>query len=107
MDPRTQDKPLYLVHPRVVRDLDFARIQQAISERAQTDIGRARSAALPLLPSTHAVRERLLTLGELMAAHLDTHSWPSLGGVSDVGDACTLAERGSTLEPVKLMGIAR
>src|SRR5688572_1479180 len=94
----SKNRMLPPVDTRVMRDLDFARIQAAVADRATTEVGRARCRELPLLPTGDDVRAALQLTGELMTAFRDG-GHPSLSGVFDVEAAVHLAERGGTLDP--------
>ncbi|MBI5494069.1 MAG: Smr/MutS family protein [Deltaproteobacteria bacterium] len=102
----TTARTLPNVDARTLAELDFPRVQAAVAARAQTDGGKARCTALPLLPDSTAVAAQLAATAELMAVAREDEEWPVLGGVVDVTAAVRLAERGGVLEPRQLLDVA-
>ncbi len=106
MTPQDSRRSLPLLDPRVLRDLDFPRIQTAVAQRAHTPAGQAHAAALPLLEDAPAVVERLTTVSQLMAVAVEDMSWPSLSGVADLTESLRLAQRDGVLDGLALRTVA-
>ncbi|MEW5853958.1 MAG: Smr/MutS family protein [Myxococcota bacterium] len=98
-------KMLPQIDDRVLVDLEFPRIRNALAARAQTEAGKERCRTLPLLSTRDDVAETLALHGELIELGLEGE-WPSLGNVRPIEEPLRLAERGGVLEPLRLMEIA-
>lgn len=91
---------------KVLRDLRFHDLGQALAARAQTDVGRARCLAWPFPADAAAVTASLDLVEEIRGLNGEGWELP-VGAVRDVRPLSERAKRGGVLEPPELVGCAR
>ncbi|MEQ9501873.1 MAG: endonuclease MutS2 [Deltaproteobacteria bacterium] len=85
--------------------LELGVVKGALRSRAQTPLGRTEAAALGLLGTVAAVRERIESISEARAL-LDVGEPPPVWGAEDVASALELGEKGVVIEATGLRAIA-
>ncbi len=86
--------------------LELGVVKTALRSRAQTPLGRAEAAAIGLLDTVAAVRERVESISEARAL-LDVGEPPPVWGAEDVKTALELGEKGVVIEAAGLRAIAQ
>ncbi len=97
--------PLPPISQKILDDLEWSTILDALASRARTDLGRARCLARPFLDSADEARESLASIDELNVLTSQSLSIPSWG-VRDVRPLIDRAAKGGTLEAQELLGCA-
>jgi DNA mismatch repair protein MutS2 len=93
------------ISPKTLSDLEWSKIQAALSARCQTALGAERARQLlPDLPR-EAAEEELAVADELRALS-DAAEPPPFGGLRDLREKLTLAEKGGILEGSDLLEVA-
>jgi DNA mismatch repair protein MutS2 len=91
---------------KVLRDLRWNDVCDALASRAQTDLGRARCLAWPFPQDEAGVRRSLDLVDEIRGLHGGSWELP-VGAARDIGSLLECAKRGGVLEGVELVGSAR
>jgi DNA mismatch repair protein MutS2 len=91
---------------KTLNDLEWPQILRALSERAKTDLGKARALSRPFLEGADSVHEELARIEELRALAVTERLSLPFWGVRDVRGLLERAQKGGTLDPGQLTACA-